>query len=354
MAKAFEALIYSFDIIAIHESFSQAPPQTTHTRKRSASYTAGGSITSNSTVSTVSPNNTNPVTAKLSADPFSFQTMDDMIEAHFAPKGLQYQAPSAPLSTIMEQSSNSTARGNSSSGIPLPRPAPLDTSSMTPVINMDHHSDIPPEFALPKILTLFDGCRRVKDVLLLLPKVLQEYILDVIVFLLRWHMLVQVNCYLVNFFGMSSTSQELLDVNHPINQVTSQAFSHGPHRKQRRDSYDETKNGSLGLYLSDSERSLEIETLVAESKVKQQSGSSNLTNNLQVSSQLLTFLKNPHTSSLTNDERHTLEKIAPFIENFSVSTKTLGEILWITKTSERELNAVMKKLPYLRTVNKFL
>lgn len=355
VAKAFEALINSFDISG-NDNHTQAPPQTAHTRKRSSSYTAGSSV-HGTTASATTVGNFQLNNGKKQNDTL-FQTMDDMIQDHFISDRHrihqpQYHAPNVPLPTILEQSTISS-RGSSINTLPLPSRIDVSTPALMPAteIVMDCHTDVSPDFSLPKILTLFDGSRTIGDIVVMLPSSLREYALDIVIFLLRWHMLVQVNYFFVNLLAMPSTSQELLDPDHPINQVVSTPAGQGSQRRQRRDSYDETKSGNLGLYLSDSERSLEIESYLAEAKRKQNLSRSNLTNTIQASDEAVTFMKNVHTIHLTQEERHSLEKIAPFIENNYISSKTVSEILWIAKINDRDLNWLLKKLPYLKKIKK--
>lgn len=60
-----------------------------------------------------------------------------------------------------------------------------------------------------KVLGLFDGLRPLGEVLQMLPSHLKDHGLDIVIFLLRWHMLVNVDAYLVNLLAMPLPVREL-------------------------------------------------------------------------------------------------------------------------------------------------
>lgn len=58
----------------------------------------------------------------------------------------------------------------------------------------------------------------------------------------------------------------------------------------------------------------------------------------------------PH--SLSAHEVAIMEKVFPFVANMPMSSKTLGEIVWMVRMSEEELVQVVEKVPYLKIVKK--
>jgi hypothetical protein len=50
---------------------------------------------------------------------------------------------------------------------------------------LDALDRVPPQFSLPAVLSLFDGCRTVREVVLAMERPLQRFGVNVVVFLLR-------------------------------------------------------------------------------------------------------------------------------------------------------------------------
>lgn len=57
-------------------------------------------------------------------------------------------------------------------------------------------------------------------------------------------------------------------------------------------------------------------------------------------------------NTLTMRERNVYDKIAPYIQDKVISTKTIYEIMWFAKVSEEEFHSVITKLPHLHIVKK--
>jgi hypothetical protein len=92
-------------------------------------------------------------------------------------------------------------------------------------IDFDRSSDLPQDFSLPYIISLFDGIRPLSEVLNLFPNPLKEFGIDILVFLLRyfikltsflslllrvirWHILSSVTSFLVNTTSLCDSSSK--------------------------------------------------------------------------------------------------------------------------------------------------
>lgn len=215
-------------------------------------------------------------------------------------------------------------------------------------------------YALSRILSLFNGSRTIHEILANhIPSPLREYIIDIIVFLLQWHLLLPVHHYIVNLLANPATAAEFYAQQAPSN--TDQSPSHVAQSKVSTASHPTSSaarhpqrrrstSGDVGYYLSESEMSLDIEKHMDALNINK----SNLTNNMEYANQQAnnTFLNNVFTNTLSSDEHSTYEKMAMYLQGNYQSSKTVEEILWLCKVTERDLQKVLKKLPYLQKIKK--
>lgn len=209
------------------------------------------------------------------------------------------------------------------------------------------------DWKLVRVLELFDGMRPLGEVLQMLPSSLKDFGLDIVIFLLRWHMIVQVDAYLVNLLAMPLPARELSLLNLlPSSNASSSTSSPRPPTSSRMSS-EESKNLGLDLLPMDSPTAnfWQPGNTAAKGEVP------------------LSLLVNPWVDLLSPAERQVLEKIAPFLQAsgpgqtslrcsaaqnapLTTSLKALGEVLYLTRLKESDVMQLLSKLPYLKILRK--
>ena len=79
---------------------------------------------------------------------------------------------------------------------------------------------------------------------------------------------------------------------------------------------------------------------------------SNMNININVLDDTFSSLRRQLPAELNPSEVALMERVFPFVLNYAVSVKTIGEIVWILRVSEEELIHVISKVPYLHIVKK--
>lgn len=247
-------------------------------------------------------------------------------EASFVPKTIE-----KPKETVISPPSKQTEGRNKNSLI---------------LMDLDRCSDIPSDCRLPAVLSFFNGEDSFRTIQSKLPLILHSYAVDIVVFLLRWHMILPVNTYIVNL--------QVLNDFHPKN--TDSPSNNG--LKLKKDNMGTTEEKSNNNEINDKEiiknnNNTENKFFPEINYSSDKSRNNSLTNERKGSFHSEEDPKtNGFLTKFNETERGIYSKLISYVQFGVISNKNLAEIALVTKTAEEDLLRVVKKVPHLEIVKK--
>lgn len=166
----------------------------------------------------------------------------------------------------------------------------------------------------------------------------------------RWHEIVPVDSYIVNLL-------HLTDPRHATTELSCTAISTAAGAKNKAlhtpaaSRVGSKVNFALGTAHGESAYSTSP-THYSSAQGLYRGGYSESKTNLSALEEAILPLRENLPRSLSAQEVAIVEKIFPFIVNTAMSSKTLGEIVWMVRVAEEELVQVIEKVPYLQVVKK--